>query len=57
MVIKKFIEYFRNKKDIIKSKMFEKTDKYICRVCNEILPESEMMENDPSICKECAKRE
>ena len=55
MVVKKFIDYFKSKKDIVKSHLFKKTDKYVCRKCLEILPEDEMLNDDPSVCKKCSE--
>ncbi len=57
MVVKKFVDYFKSKKEIIKSHMFTNKDKYVCRLCHEILNESDMSENDPSVCNDCSKRE
>lgn len=49
----KLEEWFKN----IYDRISNKTVKHVCRVCHHIFDEEQMSESDPSICKNCSKRE
>ena len=57
-IINKIVIHFdktKLKKWLTSDSSSKSLDYYICRVCKHMYPETDMTENDESICKDCSK--